>query len=149
MAQSKKESEGKLMFELISPYFLEGIAQVMTASAESGKYEHRNWELGGVGWGKYFAALMRHCWAWWRGEEYDQEDDIHHLHHAACCLMFLCHYVSRASSYGKDDDRPQLPLTVAVKQGILSSEDEAAGLAQRDLAKMEEEMDRQPRERRP
>lgn len=38
---------------------------------------------------RYFAAAMRHLWAWWTGEERDAETGESHLAHAACCVLFL------------------------------------------------------------
>lgn len=62
----------------------------------------RNWELG-MSWSRPFAALMRHMWAWWRGEAADPETGMSHLHHACCCLMFLVAFESR---HAGQDDRP-------------------------------------------
>ena len=41
------------------------------------KYADRNWEKG-VDWSLCFAALNRHLWAWWEGEQID-EAGFHHL----------------------------------------------------------------------
>jgi hypothetical protein len=62
----------------------------------------RNWELG-MSWGRVFAALMRHMWAWWGGQKTDAETGMSHLWHAACCLAFLVAYEQRKSGV---DDRP-------------------------------------------
>ena len=64
------------------------------------KYGARNWEKG-MHWSRPFGALMRHMWAWWRGEKFDAESSRPHLWHAACCLMFLIAYEGR--NIGKDD----------------------------------------------
>lgn len=58
-------------------------AQAMWELAEhfgkgSIKYADRNWEKG-YRWGLSFAALMRHAWAWWRGEDLDPETGSCHL----------------------------------------------------------------------
>lgn len=88
----------KPRYDLISPEFLDGIATVLASGAK--KYGDRNWE-GGFTWGRVFAALMRHSWAWWRGEEKDPESGQSHLLHAATNLMFLHTFVRRG--LGKDD----------------------------------------------
>ena len=97
-----KLDQGKPRYDLIPPELLEGVAAVLTEGARE-KYPARNWE-GGMRWGKYFAALMRHMWAWWRGENLDPETGMSHLHHAACCLAFLIAYESRKIG---EDDRPK------------------------------------------
>lgn len=95
---AKKFDAGKPQMELIAPEFLEDTAKVLTFGAQ--KYAERNWEKG-MSWGRCFGALMRHCWAWWRGEENDPETGLPHLAHASCCLMFLHAYSRRG--IGKDD----------------------------------------------
>jgi hypothetical protein len=84
--------------DLIAPEMLEGVAAVLAHGA--GKYGERNWEKG-LGWSRPFAACMRHLWAWWRGEDLDQESGLPHLDHAACNIMFLCAFAKRGT--GTDD----------------------------------------------
>lgn len=93
-----KHDIGKPRYELIAPEFLHGLAEILTFGAE--KYDDRNWEKG-MAWGRPFGALQRHLWAWWNGEEIDAETGKSHLHHAACCLMFLSAYEARG--IGVDD----------------------------------------------
>lgn len=42
------------------------------------KYESRNWERG-YEWSLSFAALQRHAWEFWNGEDRDQETGSHHM----------------------------------------------------------------------
>jgi len=98
-----KHDIGKPRYELIAPEFLHGLAKILTFGAE--KYDDRNWEKG-MAWGRPFGALQRHLWAWWNGEEIDAETGKSHLHHAACCLMFLSAYEARNIGL---DDRKLLP----------------------------------------
>lgn len=93
-----KYDEGKPRYDLLPPEFLEGTAHVMTYGAA--KYRARNWEAG-MRWGRPFGALMRHLWAWWRGEKCDPETGFSHLWHAACMLAFLIAYEQR--DIGEDD----------------------------------------------
>lgn len=93
-----KQDGGKARMDLIAPEMLVGVANVLGFGAE--KYSERNWEKG-MSWGRCFGALMRHMWAWWGGERADPETGFSHLHHAACCLMFLIAYEERKS--GADD----------------------------------------------
>lgn len=104
MTRSKeglKFDDDKTPYHLLAPEFLEGTATVLKFGAT--KYGERNWEKG-MNWSRPFAALMRHMWAWWRGENLDPETGLSHLHHAACCIMFLTAYENR--KHGKDN-RPK------------------------------------------
>ena len=78
------ESATKPRLELLPSAALEQIAEVLTYGAA--KYEANNWCRGARG-GRYFAALLRHVFAWWRGEDLDPETGMSHLAHAACCLL--------------------------------------------------------------
>jgi hypothetical protein len=93
-----KFDEGKIRYDLIPPEALEGLAWILTFGAT--KYGDRNWEKG-MNWGRPFAALMRHMWAWWRGEEKDTETGKSHLWHAITNIAFLITYEQRKT--GKDD----------------------------------------------
>lgn len=96
----KKNDSNKTRYELIPPELLEQTARVLTLGAK--KYSDRDWEQGAE-WSRYFGALQRHLWAWWRGDEFDPETGESHLAHAACCLSFLVAYEQRAVG---TDDRP-------------------------------------------
>lgn len=98
--EGRKDDGGKARHDLIPSELLEGVAAVLTFGAE--KYGERNWEKG-MKWGRPFAALMRHMWAWWRGEKVDPETGFSHLWHAACCIAFLIAFEQRATGV---DDRP-------------------------------------------
>lgn len=93
-----KHDGAKPRMDLIAPEMLFGVAEVLRFGAA--KYAERNWEKG-MSWGRCFGALMRHMWAWWRGEANDSETGFSHLWHAACCLMFLIAYEER--KIGTDD----------------------------------------------
>lgn len=82
-----RDNAGKMArYDLIPPEALEALAIHYGQGAT--KYEDRNWERG-MDWSKSFASLMRHTWAWFRGESYDKEDpkmpgyQAHHLISAA------------------------------------------------------------------
>lgn len=94
----RKDDADKPRHDLIPPELNDAVARVLTFGA--GKYGDRNWEAG-MRWGRPFAALMRHMWAWWRGEKADVETGMSHLWHAACCLTFLIAYEAR--QIGEDD----------------------------------------------
>lgn len=93
-----KFDQGKPRMDLIPPEALFGYAAVLTFGAE--KYADRNWEKG-MAWGRVFGAAMRHLWAWWRGEELDEESGLPHLYHAFWCVGTLLAYRERKA--GTDD----------------------------------------------
>lgn len=93
-----KYDSGKPRYDLLPPELLEEAAKVLTFGAQ--KYEPRNWEAG-MDWSRPFAAMMRHLWAWWRGQDKDPETGFSHLSHAVCCVAFLIAYENRR--IGTDD----------------------------------------------
>lgn len=96
--EGRKDDQAKPRMDLIAPEINDALGHVLRFGAD--KYEARNWEKG-MAWGRPFAALMRHMWAWWRGEAKDPETGFSHLWHAACCIMFLIAYEQRG--VGQDD----------------------------------------------
>jgi hypothetical protein len=106
----RKDDTGKLPLDLLAFDALEGTASVLQFGAA--KYAPRNWEKG-IAYSRVFAALMRHMWWWWKGQDKDPETGLNHLHHAACCIMFLQAYTIRKRKLPKElDNRPsKLQLT--------------------------------------
>lgn len=104
LTEGTKFDDGKLPLDLWSPFAIEETARVLQFGAS--KYDAYNWAKG-IKYSRVFAALLRHLWAWWRGERLDQETKLHHLAHAMCCLMFLLHYEQFPSKYEEFDDRPK------------------------------------------
>lgn len=102
LAEGTKNDQGKPTYDLIAPDFLDGIATVLEFGAR--KYEAHNWAKG-IKYSRFFSAMMRHLWAFWRGEALDEETGLHHLYHAACCLMFLSHYEHKKRKFREYDDR--------------------------------------------
>ena len=84
-----KNDEGKLRFDLIPVYPLEELARVYTLGA--GKYDDHNWRKG-FKWGRIFAAMCRHAWAWWRCERNDAQDGQLHLASVAWCAFTLMEF---------------------------------------------------------
>jgi hypothetical protein len=97
-ARKSAESAKKVRLELLPPMAMESIAEVLSFGAQ--KYDANNW-CRGARWGRYYAALLRHLFAWWRGEEKDPETGLSHLAHAGCCLVFLLEY--QRNGWGSDD----------------------------------------------
>lgn len=98
--EGRKDDHGKAPYHLLAPEMLEATAQVLKFGAD--KYAPRNWEKG-MDWSRPYSALMRHMWAWWKGEGKDPETGMSHLWHASCCIMFLIAYEERKTG---NDDRP-------------------------------------------
>jgi hypothetical protein len=96
-----KYDNEKAPYHLLPPELLQGVSEVLQFGAR--KYATRNWELG-MDWSRCFSALMRHMWAWWRGETLDPETKLSHLKHAAACVAFLIAYEERKVGL---DDRPK------------------------------------------
>lgn len=94
-----KKDVGKLRFDLIPPHALEALVDLYGLGAT--KYQERGWEKGTT-WGRYFSAMMRHGWAWWRGEKNDPVDGQHHLISVAWCAFALYEYERRKIG---DDNR--------------------------------------------
>lgn len=89
---------GKARYDLIPSDALEDLASLYAYGAN--KYAERNWEKG-MSWGRCFASLMRHSWAFWRGENIDPESGYHHMTHAAWNCLALVSYAKRGR--GTDD----------------------------------------------
>ena len=79
----------KSRYDLIPGDALDELAQVYTYGTI--KYDDNNWRKG-MRWGRMFAAMMRHAWAWHRGEKRDQESGLHHLAQVAWYCMGLINY---------------------------------------------------------
>lgn len=135
-----KFDDGKLPLDLISPYYLDGTAAILQFGAK--KYAAYNWAKG-MKWSRVYAALMRHMWAWWRGEKVDKETGMSHLWHASCCLMFLVHYEATATG---EDDRPAYVNNnkeVAPKDGPITEHPTVQRLIELELRKADEHIDKQ------
>ena len=95
-----KHDQGKARFDLVPPDALFEVVRVYNYGATL--YGDRNWEKG-ILWGRVFAAICRHLYSWWRGEDHDPESGIHHLAHAAWgCLALLAYELRGMEAF---DDR--------------------------------------------
>ncbi len=95
-----KDDSDKLRFDLMPPGPLMEVIKVFTLGAN--KYADRNWEKG-LDFGRVFAAMQRHAWGWWNGEEIDPEDGQHHLSSVAWCALALLELIE---THPERDDRP-------------------------------------------
>lgn len=76
-------------FDLLPPALWQ-VAELYGKGAE--KYDDWNWRLG-YDWSLSFAAMQRHAWLFWQGEDYDQETGCAHMasvaFHALALLTFM------------------------------------------------------------
>lgn len=107
LTEGAKFDGDKLMTELYPVDAYMGTCRGLTYGAK--KYAPRNWEKG-IKFGRVFGALLRHLFAWWKGEDVDPESGLHHLDHAGCCLAFLQQYTTQRERYAAFDDRPIRPV---------------------------------------
>jgi len=98
-----KFDKQKERFDLIPSDPLWELARTYTYGAY--KYENNNWRKG-IRWGRIFGAIMRHLWAFWRGEDRDRESGLPHLAHAAWGCFTLLEYMRTHREF---DDRASLP----------------------------------------
>ena len=99
LKEGAKFDIGKNRYDLLDPYSLDEVTKIYSFGCK--KYEDHNWRKG-IKWSRVFGALMRHSWAFWRGEEIDPDSGLHHMAHAAWNCLALINY----SKYRKDfDDR--------------------------------------------
>lgn len=95
----KKNDDGKTRYDLIPTGPLEQLARVYTIGAN--KYGENDWRKG-LKWSRVFAAMMRHAWAFWRGERFDSENYQHHLAAVAWCAFAL---MDHEETHPELDDR--------------------------------------------
>lgn len=95
-------------FDLIPGEALWTLAEVYGRGSE--KYEDRNWQRG-YAWSLSFAAMMRHAWQFWNGEDMD-EDGLPHLAHAAWHAFALLWFAAHMPQYD-DRESATLPLKAA------------------------------------
>ena len=102
-SEFQKTDNGKPTYDLLPFELLAETNKVL----EHGKVKYGilNWQKKeGFKYSRCFNALLRHMFAWWKGEDYDKETGLCHLSHAMCNLLFLMYHFK----YNKEaDDRPK------------------------------------------
>lgn len=94
-----KHDQQKIRLELLSPIALEELSKVLTFGAN--KYAAWNWS-NGLSYTRVLGALLRHTFAYMRGESHDPETGLSHMAHAMCNCMFLLHFEKMRPEF---DDR--------------------------------------------
>ena len=91
----KKFDQGKTEWDLLPLGPVEEVVKVLMHGRE--KYGRDNWQLVDNPIRRYYSAAQRHLAAFRRArfdtknpfDAVDSESKLHHLAHAACCLLFL------------------------------------------------------------
>lgn len=83
------------IFKSVRQVFIQNDEVVVCSSGDN------NWRKG-MKWGRVFGALMRHAWAFWRGEDIDKESGHPHMAHAAWQCLTLMNY---CKTHPELDDR--------------------------------------------
>ncbi len=99
--EGRKDDTGKLRWDLLPPYAMMKVVEVYTIGAR--KYADRNWEKG-ISFSRIFAAMMRHAWNYWAGQQKDPVDGQHHLASVVWCALALMTY---EVTHPEMDDRPK------------------------------------------
>lgn len=84
-----KHDNNKPRTDLISSIAMEEIGKVLAHGAV--KYGPNNWRKG-ISWGRLIGAVLRHIFAWMRGEDKDPDSGLLHLSHAITTLMMLVEF---------------------------------------------------------
>lgn len=99
--EATKFDEGKTDMTMVEPEFIEGVASVMMFGQK--KYTRNNWKSGsGLAVSRLLASLLRHIFAFIKGEDLDPESGLSHLYHASCNIMFIMYFLKHKPS---NDDR--------------------------------------------
>jgi hypothetical protein len=108
--------EERCLLHLVPSPGLIATAQAMADGAR--KYGPYNWREEGVGATTYVSAALRHLRSWLDGEEQADDSGVHHLGHAAACIMIL---LDAQAVDNLVDDRPAPAPTAdllnAIKRG--------------------------------
>ncbi len=88
-------------FDLIPAGPLWAVAELYGRGAA--KYEDRNWEKG-YDWSLSFAALQRHAWSFWAGQDTDPETGLPHM---ASVIFHAMALIEFATTHPGFDDRPK------------------------------------------
>lgn len=94
-----KHDQDKPRMELLDPYAIEQLANVLTFGAK--KYDSWNWSKG-IAYSRLIGSTLRHLFEFMRGVDIDPESKLPHMAHAFCNCMFL---LSMTKRHPEMDDR--------------------------------------------
>ena len=97
-----KHDSSKTDWSLMPFEAVEEINKVLEFGAQ--KYSAHNWKTGsGFKYSRVLNSLLRHVFAYIRGEDRDPESGLSHLAHAGCNIVFLLYYERYKARYENDD----------------------------------------------
>jgi len=99
--QALRYNQGKLEWSLVDFDSLEGLVRVLEYGKD--KYARDNWKLG-MPVTQVTESLMRHLFAFAKGEDIDPESGCRHISHVLCNAMFLEYILREKQHY--DDRKP-------------------------------------------
>ncbi len=83
----RKDDQGKARWSLVPRLAMKQVVQVLMVGAN--RYGDHNWRQVENPRKRYYDAATRHITARFNGEMNDPDDNLPHLAHAVCCLLFL------------------------------------------------------------
>jgi hypothetical protein len=99
-----RDDSGKTNWSLMPFEALEEINKVLEFGAT--KYAANNWQEGtGFKYSRVLNSLLRHVFAFMRGEDKDPESGLSHMAHAGCNVLFILYYLKNKARYANDDRR--------------------------------------------
>lgn len=102
LEEATKLDAGKTDWSLMPFEAIEEINKVLEFGAK--KYSAWNFaEKGGMRYSRLLNSLLRHIFAYMRGENNDPESGLSHLAHAGCNIIFLLYYSKNPEKFNKDD----------------------------------------------
>ncbi|PBC38515.1 hypothetical protein CJ179_38620 [Rhodococcus sp. ACS1] len=112
-------------YDLIPAVPLRDLAEHYGRGAE--KYDDNQWRKG-YEWSKSFAALQRHAWQFWSGEDYDEETGSPHMAavawHAFALLEFMRthpNFDDRHTATLPPDLPPLNPVIGTIESGLIGA----------------------------
>jgi hypothetical protein len=96
--QALRYNNGKLQWSLVDFDSLEGLVKVLEYGAT--KYSKNNWKKG-MPVTQVSESLMRHLYAFLKGEDVDPESGCRHISHVMCNAMFI-EYIMREKPHYDD-----------------------------------------------
>jgi hypothetical protein len=104
LTEATKFDDGKRDWSLLPIDSIEEIVKVLEFGAF--KYSAYNWAAnGGFKYTRVLNAMMRHLFAFMRGEDNDPETGLSHIAHLGCNVLFLLHFIKHSEKYSTNDDR--------------------------------------------
>ena len=102
-----KYDQGKVDWSILPISASEEIIRVFEFGAK--KYARANFlEGGGLNYSRVLNSLLRHTYAFTRGEDRDPETGLSHLAHAGCNIYMLLSYELNKQKYTNDDRATQV-----------------------------------------